>query len=44
MAEVGAVRHGGLRRVIERFPFVPALIILAVLVALNGTLVKRARE
>jgi ribose transport system permease protein len=36
MAEAGAVRHGNLRRVIERFPFVPALIILAVLVALNG--------
>lgn len=34
MAE--AVSHGGLRRVIERFPFVPALIILVVLVILNG--------
>jgi ribose transport system permease protein len=36
MAEAGAASHGNLRRVIERFPFVPALIILAVLVALNG--------
>ena len=36
MADAGALRSGGLRRTIERFPFVPALIILAVLVVLNG--------
>lgn len=35
-SEAAALRHGGLRRVIERFPFVPALIILVVLVVLNG--------
>jgi ribose transport system permease protein len=35
-SQAGVVGNGGLRRLIERFPFVPALIILAVLVALNG--------
>jgi ribose transport system permease protein len=36
VAQMGAVRHHGLRRAIERFPFVPALIILVLLLALNG--------
>jgi len=42
MAQAGALKAGGLRRAIERFPFVPALIILAVLVALNGVFEPRS--
>ena len=42
MADAGALKGGGLRRTIERFPFVPALIILAVLVVLNGVFEPRS--
>jgi ribose transport system permease protein len=36
MVQGAALGHGGLRRVMERFPFAPALVIMVVLVALNG--------